>query len=140
MSSFSVNKLFPNSKAKTGNMSVKTLFSKYQPEEHIPPIENIDHIIEEERQKRKQIAIAYRKMLNECIDLFKQYKKYGYLECMYEVKNFYGQVYIPDIEGCRNYISDKLREQGIDTFPISKGHIYMTWVNLEKNLKKKIKK
>lgn len=135
-----INNLFPLSKTDTGTLCVDNLFTTFKPQPNIPKVKDLDDIIEAEQEKKKEVAIAYRKMLNECIELFKNHKKYGDFDMVYEIRQFYGQVYIPEISECRDYIMKKLFEIGLDTYPISNRFIFVTWVNLETNLKKNSKK
>ena len=137
MSDLNIKGLFPNSKTgKKNNMiDIKSLYIDGKYKQKIPKVINIDNVIEEEHKKKKIIAIAYRKMLNEAIETFKECKKYGYIDCMYEIRKFYKQTYIPDVPACRNYILHKLRNYGFDTCAINDNIIFITWENLEENIK-----
>jgi len=135
-----INNLFPSSQAEKGTLCISNLFTTLKPQSNIPKIKDLTDIIQAEQERKQQLAIVYRKMLNECIELFKNHKKYNDLDMVYEIRQFYRQIYIPEISNCRDYIMKKLFEIGLDTYPISDRFIFITWINLDNNLKKISKK
>lgn len=131
-----INNLFPSGKKCTGKLNVNNLFDEYIKHDDKPKLLDVKDVVEKEKLKKKEIFKTYRLMLKECLELFTYYNKYGHKDFIYEIRPIYGSVLIEDMEECKNYLIKKLEKNYLDTYPLKDRFIFITWINIDNNIKK----
>ena len=134
MNNISIESLFPNSKnrIKHGTLDVNTLFpgkSNMNEDEYF----DVDELSLVRKEKDKKLKDLFKVIMKQCIDRIKTANTNDYTDIVFEVPK---KIYLyPDYypHTCLQYIEKKLRKLYIDTLIITKNHIFISWLNVDRN-------
>lgn len=100
---------------------------------------SIDYVIRMKRKKREKILETYIKYYNNCLEKIMMATSRDYNDLIYEVP-----LSVPDCHGynpidCIEFISNKLKQQYMDTYKINKLSLFVTWKYAEVNKENKLR-
>ena len=134
MNNISIETLFPSSKhkIKNGQLDVNTLFpedSRLNDDTYF----NVDELANERKDKENKLRKVYKTLLRQCITKAKTANSGDYTDIIFDVPK---TVYLcPHYNShkCLLYIEKKMRKLYIDTLIITERHIFISWLNVDRN-------
>jgi len=134
MNNISIETLFPTSKGKikNGKLDVNTLFpedTRLEDDVYF----DVDELANERKNKENKLKKVYRMLMEQCITKIKSANVGDYTDIIYEVPK---SVYLCtgyNPHKCLLYIEKKLRKQFIDTLIITDRHLFISWLNVDRN-------
>jgi hypothetical protein len=96
---------------------------------------NIDKLIKIREERKKKIIVQYEKIFNICLNKITLANRLNKTEVIYEIPDaIYGHLEY-NIVDCIAYVNSKLEQLHFDTLIFGKV-IYISWLDLEKNIAK----
>ena len=134
MDKISISNLFPTSKDNKP-LDVYSLYNtRDQKTKHKINL-NIDRLINLREERRKKIFDHYEKIFNMCVNKINLANDLKKIQVVYDVPDGVFGTTEYNMYDCLEYIQQKLKEKHIDSFIISNKSIYISWENLEQNIK-----
>jgi hypothetical protein len=98
---------------------------------------NIDKLIKLREERKKRIFIQYEKIFHICLNKITMANNLNKTEILYEIPDaIYGH-FDYSVNDCMEYVYSKLKNMKLDTLILNEKSIYISWLNLEENIKKK---
>lgn len=97
---------------------------------------NIERLIKLREERRKKIMTQYEKVFKMCLNKINSANDLNKTEVIYDVPEVMFGYSDYNLNGCIQYVNDKLQGINLDTIILGKT-IYISWLNLEENIKKK---
>lgn len=141
MHSINIDNLFPRSKEKERTtpktIDISTLFHPVAHKDKGYVDFNVDHLLQEQQERKEKIKNEYKRIFNLCLKKIKLANKLDQKDILFDVPEsvFMHTKYDP-LE-CLLFIQERLRKLFLDTFIISINQIFISWNNVESNKKEK---
>lgn len=135
-----VNNLFSNSNYNTSEELNTNNISNYYNNNHNNNNTlkfNIDKLIKLREERKKKVLIHYEKIFNICLNKITLANNMNKTETIYQVPDAVYGTFDYDKYECMQYIEDKLKKMCLDTLILGNNNIYISWINLENNIKTK---
>ncbi len=98
---------------------------------------DIDKLIKLREERRSKILVQYEKIFNMVLNKIMAANKMNSTEMIYAVPDaLYGHFDYNQAD-CAKHVADKLTGLGLDAAPLADHTIYISWLDLENNIKKK---
>lgn len=134
MDKISINNLFPSTND-FQPLDVNTLCNPQENKIKNKINFNIDRLIKLREERKQKIFIQYDKIFNMCLNKINLANNLNKTETMYEVPEVIYGYFDYNSFACLHYIEDKLRNMNMDTILYNEKTIYISWLNLEENIK-----
>lgn len=134
MDRISVNSLFP-SNYKSEQLNTNNMFNLREIQDKNKLNFNIEKLIKLRENRKKKIFIHYEKIFNLCLNKIDLANNMNKTETIYEVPNgIYGSFDYKPFD-CLEFIEEKLKKMHLDILILNEKTIYISWINLEENIK-----
>lgn len=136
MDKICISNLFPTT-YKNEPFNVNTLFNLNDNSLQTNKLNfNIKKLITLREERKKKIFVYYDKIFSCCLNKIEMANNMNKTEILYEVPNAIYGSFDYNVHDCIHFINNKLREMKLDTLIINDKTLYVSWINLEENIKK----
>jgi len=135
MDKISINNLFPSTND-FQPLDVNNLYNTNDQKVKNKINFNIERLIKLREERKRKILVQYEKIFNMCLKKISLANNLNYTEVIYDIPEaIYGHFdYNPN--DCLEYVNNKLKNMHLDTIYMGDKQIYVSWINLEDNMKK----
>jgi Family of unknown function (DUF5759) len=135
MDKISINNLFPSTHD-FQPLDVNNLYNTNDQKVKNKINFNIERLIKLREERKRKILVQYEKVFNICLKKVSLANNLNYTEVIYDIPEaIYGH-FDYNINDCLVYVNNKLKNMHLDTICINDKQIYISWINLEDNMKR----
>jgi hypothetical protein len=145
MDNININNLFPLSNSRSSvdkPLDVTSLYNFDRPqnielEANVKTEINfsVESIINERKEKKRIIHNRYRKITDMCLNKIKSANKINKTDIVFNIPLTVFGCHEYNSDECLDYMEYKLRKLYMDTYILSKTAIFVSWLNIENNMK-----
>jgi len=134
MDRININNLFAKNNDDFKELDVYSLYNPRMNREENKVNFNIQRLIKLREERKKKIYIQYEKIYKMCLNKINTANNMNKLDLVYEIPESIFGHYDYNKMTCLEYIEYKLKKLFIDTCIVTDNSIYISWLNLEKNM------
>lgn len=134
MDNINISNIFPDKNINLTNkiLDVTSLYELRQKETNF----NVESLLIKKDEKRKKLNNKYKKLFELCLRKIKEVNKSDVTDIIYTIPQYIYNLPEYNSIDCLMNIEDELRKMNLDTLILSNIAIFVSWHNLEDNIKK----
>ena len=136
MDHINIGNIFSNgSKVENNNpLDVNSLYNTQKNLEKQKLDFNINKLINVREERRQEVINRYRKVFRICLKKITEANRLNATDIIFEIpKAIFGCTEYNQIE-CNKYVEKKLKMLYLDTLPLSKKSLFISWKNIQSNI------